>query len=94
MRILTSRAIGTAAAAAIALSTLSVQPASAQSPYGNNDAAVAAAMIIAFGAMATAIIASSQERRTRRQFHHGHYHHHGHVAHHPRGPYWHRFHRR
>ena len=90
MRILTSRAIGTAAAAAIALSTLTVQPASAHNPNGNNDAMVAASMIAAFGMIATAIIVSSQERRANRHIHnvgHGH-------AHHPRGHHWHRVHRR
>ena len=88
MRILTSRAIGTAAAAAIALSTLTVQPASAHNP--NNDAMVVASMIAAFGMIATAIIVSSQERRANRHIHnvgHGH-------AHHPRRHHWHRVHRR
>jgi hypothetical protein len=92
MRILTSRAIGTAAAAAIALSTLTVQPASAQNSYGNSDAMAAATMIAAFSMIATAIIVSNQERRAHRHVQHvGH--HHGH-SHHPRGPGWRRFHRR
>ena len=91
MRILTSRAIGTAAAAAIALSTLGLQPASAHGPqYGNNDAAAAAAMVAVFGTMA-AIIASSRHRRAQRHdygHHYGRHHHYGRESH--PGRHWHR----
>ena len=90
MRILTSRAIATAAAAAIALSTLGLQPAAAGGPrYGNNDAAAAAAMIATFGTIA-AVIASSQHRRAHRYegvYHRG-------YAHQPSRRHWNRFHRR
>src|SRR5437016_2576153 len=70
MRILTSRAIATAAAAAIALSTVGLATASAHGPdygyapqagYDNGDAAAAAAMLAIFGTMA-ALIAANQHR--------------------------------
>jgi len=69
----TSRAIATAAAAAIALSTIGLQPAFADYRRHNNDAAAAAAMIAIFGTVA-AIIAADQARghnRHQRGHHYG-----------------------
>jgi hypothetical protein len=60
MRTMTSRAIATAAAAAISLTTFSLEPAAAGSRYGN-DAAAAAAFAAVFGTIA-AIIAAEQYR--------------------------------
>jgi hypothetical protein len=60
MRTLTSRAIATAAAAAIALTTLSLQPAAA-GPYRGDDAAALGAFAAVFGTIA-AIIAAEQYR--------------------------------
>ena len=60
MRMLTSRAIATVAAAAIALTTFSLQPAAAGSRHGN-DAAALAAFAAVFGTIA-AIIAAEQYR--------------------------------
>ncbi len=82
MTIKTSRAIATAAAAAIALSTFSMQPAEAGSRHYryNDDAAAAAAMITIFGAM-VALAASNQDRHHYRRgpvYHapsHGHWRH-------------------
>jgi hypothetical protein len=63
MGIKMSRAIATAAAAAIALSTFSLQPAAAGNGHyrNNGDAAAAAAMITIFGTM-VALAASNQHR--------------------------------
>jgi hypothetical protein len=58
MRTITSRAIATAAAAAIALTTFSLQPAAAGSRHGD-DAAALAAFAAVFGTIA-AIIATEQ----------------------------------
>jgi hypothetical protein len=60
MRMLTSRAIATAAAAAIALTTFSLQPAAAGSRHGN-DAAALAAFAAVFGTIA-AIVAAEHYR--------------------------------
>ena len=60
MRMLTSRAITAAAAVAIALSTMTIQPAAAGSRHGN-DAAALAAFAAIFGTVA-AIIAAEQQR--------------------------------
>ena len=60
MRMLTSRAITAAAAAAIALSAMTIQPAAAGSRHGN-DAAALAAFAAIFGTVA-AIIAAEQQR--------------------------------
>ena len=60
MRMLTSRAITAAAAVAIALSTMTIQPAAAGSRHGNYAAALAAFAAI-FGTVA-AIIAAEQQR--------------------------------
>jgi len=66
----TSRAIATAAAAAIALSTIGLQPAAAGGRYHNGgDAAAAAAIIGIFGTVA-ALIAADQYRNHHR---HGYY---------------------
>jgi hypothetical protein len=59
MRILASRAITTAAAAVIALSTVGLQPAAASGRHG--DAAAAAAIIGMFGTIA-GLIAAEQYR--------------------------------
>jgi cobalamin synthase len=87
LQTLKSRAIGTAAAAAIALTALN-QPAAAHSRYINNVGAAAAAIAI-FGTVA-AIIAASQHRHA--------YHRVGPVyrgpIREPRGWYRHGFHRR
>ena len=60
MRTFTSRAIATAAAAAIALTTFSLQPAAAGSRHGD-DAAALGAFAAVFGTIA-AIIAAEQYR--------------------------------
>jgi hypothetical protein len=60
MRTLTSRAIATAAAAAIALTTFGLQPAAAGSRHGG-DAAALGAFAAIFGTIA-AIIAAEQYR--------------------------------
>jgi hypothetical protein len=60
MRTLTSRAIATAAAVAIVLTTFSLQPAAAGS-YRGNDAAALGAFAAVFGTIA-AIIAAEQYR--------------------------------
>jgi hypothetical protein len=60
MRTLTSRAIGTAAAAAIALTTFGLQPAAAHPRHGG-DAAALTAFAAVFGTIA-AIIAAEQYR--------------------------------
>jgi hypothetical protein len=60
MSTMTSRAIATAAATAIALTTFSLQPVAAGSRHGN-DAAAAAAFAAVFGTIA-AIIAAEQYR--------------------------------
>jgi hypothetical protein len=60
MRMLTSRAIATAAAAAIALTTFSLQPAAAGYRHGN-DAAALAAFAAVFGTIA-AIVAAEHYR--------------------------------
>ncbi len=60
MRTMTSRAIAIAAAAAIALTTLGLQPAAAGTRHGD-DAAAVAAFAAVFGTIA-AIIAAEQYR--------------------------------
>jgi hypothetical protein len=93
MRLLTSRAITTAAAAVIALSTITVEPAAAG--HRGNDAAA----LLAFGAIAgtiAAIVIANQHRN--RRFHQHHVpayggpvhvpHHYGHRRHH-HNPHWH-----
>jgi hypothetical protein len=60
MRTLTSRAITTAAAAAIALTTFGLQPAAAH-PRNGDDAAALGAFVAIFGTIA-AIIAAEQYR--------------------------------
>jgi hypothetical protein len=60
MRTMTSRAIATAAAAAIALTTFSLQPAAANPRHGNNAAALAAFAAV-FGTIA-AIVAADHYR--------------------------------
>jgi hypothetical protein len=60
MRTLTSRAIATAAAVAITLTTFSLQPAAA-GPYRGDDAAALGAFAAVFGTIA-AIIAAEQYR--------------------------------
>lgn len=58
MRTMTSRAIA-AAAVAIALTTMSLQPAAANGRYNNGDAAAAAAIVGIFGTVAALIAANS-----------------------------------
>jgi hypothetical protein len=60
MRMLTSRAIATAAAAAIALTTFSLQPAAAGS---RNDAAALAAFAAVFGTIAAVVAAEHYRDR-------------------------------
>ena len=62
MRMLTSRAIATAAAAAIALTTFSLQPAAAGSHHGN-DAAALAAFAAVFGTIAAVVAAEHYRDR-------------------------------
>jgi hypothetical protein len=87
MRTFTSRAIATAAAAAIALTTFGLQPAAAGHRHGG-DAAALAAFVAMFGTMA-AIIAAEQRRERASYVYHPSYTygpvHHGPVRH-PRGP--------
>ena len=94
MRTFTGRAIATAAAAAIALTTFSFQPAAAGSRH-DNDAAALAAFAAVFGTIA-AIIASEQHRDRPSYGHHPSYTH-GPVyrgpVHHPHGPWRYRHHR-
>ena len=94
MRTFTGRAIATAAAAAIALTTFSLQPAAAGSRHGN-DAAALAAFAAVFGSIA-AIIAADQHRDRRSYGHRPSYTYgpvHRGPVHHPHGPWQHRHHR-
>jgi hypothetical protein len=94
MRTFTGRAIATAAAAAIALTTFSLQPAAAGSRHGN-DAAALAAFAAVFGTIA-AIIAADQHRDRPSYRHHRSYTHgpaYRAPVHHPHGPWQYRHHR-
>ncbi len=68
MRMLTSRAMTTAAAAVIALTTMTMQPAAAGSRHGD-DAAALAAFAAIFGTIAT--IVAAEQYRDRHSYSHG-----------------------
>jgi hypothetical protein len=80
MRTFKSRAIATAAAAAIALTTFSLQPAAAGSRYGN-EAAAFAAFAAVLGTIA--VIAATRHRDRPDWSHHHSYALHPSHAHHP-----------
>jgi hypothetical protein len=80
MRTFKSRAITTAAAAAIALTTFSLQPAAAGSRYAN-DAAAFAAFAAVLGTIA--VIAATRHRERPAWSHHRSYAHQPSYAHHP-----------
>ena len=72
MRMLTSRAITTAAAAAIALTTITIQPAAAGSRHGNDAAALAAfAAIFGHRVAHRHRIAAEQQSRQLLPYSHG-----------------------